>query len=77
MNPRRAIFIFWSAAFTEVLALGVAWSAWKATAESSLAPLVAVPATLVGMAAAVVAGRILTVFTRASRRGTRTQAHQG
>jgi hypothetical protein len=66
-------FIFWTAVLIEVIGLGIAWSAWRAVSDSSLALLIAVPASAIGVAAAIVSGRILTVVTRESRRACDTQ----
>jgi hypothetical protein len=63
---RRPFTIFWTAVLFDVLALGVAWSAWKATGP--LALVVAIPATFACAAATLVAGRVLVVVSRAAPR---------
>ena len=69
MRPPRTFALFWIAVGIDVLALGIAWPTWKLVSTSPLALLVAIPATLVGVGATAVAGRVLTVVSRASRPG--------
>ena len=63
---KRPLTIFWLAVTVAVIALGFAWTAWKATDTNSLAIVVAMPASVVCAAATLIAGRILTVVSRAS-----------
>ena len=65
-GSRHPFVIFWSAVFIDVLALGIAWSAWKAFETSIPVLVVAVSASIVCALATVVAARLLIVFTRAA-----------
>ena len=69
MRTPRTFALFWIAVGIDVVALGIAWPTWKLVSTSPLALFVAIPATLVGGGATAVAGRVLTVVSRASRPG--------
>jgi hypothetical protein len=64
MRVRDPLTNFWIAVSVAVFALGVAWSAWKASHTTPLSLVVAVPATLVFAVAALGATRVLVVLTR-------------
>jgi hypothetical protein len=65
VRARNPLTIFWIAVFVAVFALGLAWSAWKASHATPLSLVVAVPATLVFAVATLGATRVLVVVTRA------------
>ncbi len=65
MRERNPVAVFWTTVFVSVLTLGIAWSAWKTTNTSQLALLIAVPASVMSAVSALVAGRVLTLVTRA------------
>ncbi len=67
MRRPQPIALFWTAAAVDIVALGVAWSTWKLVSTSPIALLAAIPATLVCVAATTIAGRVLTVITRATQ----------
>jgi hypothetical protein len=71
---RRPLTIFWFAVTVDVIALGFAWSAWKAADTNGFAILVAAPASAVCVAATLVAGRILTVVSRSTLVATKPRA---
>jgi hypothetical protein len=62
------VTIFWSAVTVDVFTLGVAWSAWKSPDGTPATWAVAATATLVCVAATIVAGRILIVISRTQSR---------
>ena len=67
MRTRNPFVTFWIAVFVAIFALGVAWSAWKATTTTQLALVVAIPATLVCAVATLGAARVVIVVARAAR----------
>ncbi len=64
MQCTRPYVLFWWAVVVDVVALGVAWSAWKTPHSSPTVVVVALVATAASAAASVVAGRILVVLSR-------------
>jgi len=64
MDSRRPAVIFWCAVVVDVLALGVAWSAWKAPHPQVATAIIA---TTVLIVATTLAGRILVVVARVKR----------
>ena len=66
LATRRPFVIFWVAVLVDIVALGIAWSTWKASHHFGLALGVAVPATIVCAVATLVAGRVLIIVARES-----------
>jgi len=67
MRDRNPFIVFWVAVFVAVFALGIAWSAWKASPVTALTLVVAIPATVVFAIAALGAMRVLVLVTRSAR----------
>jgi hypothetical protein len=64
--------VFWSAVLIDILALGVAWSAWKSPGTSVAGVFVAVAASTAVAVATMVAARIIVVTSGRDRdRATR------
>jgi nicotinamidase-related amidase len=64
MDSRRPVVVFWFAVVVDVVALGFAWSAWKAPHPQGATAIIA---TTVLIVATALAGRILVVVTRVKR----------
>jgi hypothetical protein len=74
MRCRNPVTAFWLAVLAAVATLGIAWTAWKTISTEPLAVSVAIPATLLCIAATFIAGRIIIAVARASRVASRPRS---